>query len=51
MKKILQRVDKDYWFLAAIWLLSVAGNEITWLTVLTGAVIAGYLTYKMLGEK
>jgi hypothetical protein len=49
MKKIIKRVDKSYLGLAVLWLLSVLGEEVTWLTISAGVIMFAYIIYKMWG--
>jgi len=51
MKRRIKRVDKSYWGIVAIWLLATMGRPVDWLTALTGAVVCGYLIWKMAGNE
>lgn len=50
MRDRIKRVDKDYWFIVFLWAVgSVDGKNIA-ATILSGAVIAGYLVYTISGD-
>lgn len=50
MSERIKRVSKSYWGIAFLWAVTSIGEPVTWLTVVSGIVIGGYLIWKMVGE-
>ena len=49
MKERIKRVDKGFWILAVLWLVSM--EHVSTLSIVAGAVMLDYLVWKMRGAK
>lgn len=50
MSERIKRVSKSYWGIVFLWAVASIGEPVTWLTILGGIVVGGYLIWKMVGD-